>query len=125
MWPMPLDDDYKEYLKSAFADLPNIGGRWGGAITAAMFLKEFADDDALGAPGHRRHGVARRRQAVPGQGSDGRAGAHAGAAGDGLAGIAHAYTAAAPIRSITARTMRSQRAPRNRNTCGPCAPVRA
>jgi leucyl aminopeptidase len=44
MWHMPLDDDYKDYLKSAFADLPNIGGRWGGAITAAMFLKEFTED---------------------------------------------------------------------------------
>jgi leucyl aminopeptidase len=44
MWPMPLDPDYKDYLKSAFADLPNVGGRWGGAITAAMFLKEFAED---------------------------------------------------------------------------------
>jgi leucyl aminopeptidase len=44
MWPMPLDDDYKDYLKSAFADMPNVGGRWGGAITAAMFLKEFADE---------------------------------------------------------------------------------
>ena len=44
MWHMPLDDDYKDYLKSAFADLPNVGGRWGGAITAAMFLKEFADE---------------------------------------------------------------------------------
>jgi leucyl aminopeptidase len=44
MWPMPLEDDYKEYLKSPFADIPNIGGRWGGAITAAIFLKEFADD---------------------------------------------------------------------------------
>jgi leucyl aminopeptidase len=43
MWPMPLDDEYKDYLKSAFADLPNIGGRWGGAITAAAFLKEFTD----------------------------------------------------------------------------------
>jgi leucyl aminopeptidase len=43
-WPMPLDEDYKDYLKSAFADLPNVGGRWGGAITAAMFLKEFAED---------------------------------------------------------------------------------
>lgn len=43
LWPMPLDDDYKEPLKSAFADLPNIGNRWGGAVTAAMFLKEFAD----------------------------------------------------------------------------------
>jgi leucyl aminopeptidase len=44
MWQMPLDEDYKDYLKSAFADLPNIGGRWGGAITAATFLKEFADE---------------------------------------------------------------------------------
>ena len=45
MWPMPVEDDYKEtYLKSAFADLPNVGGRWGGSITAAMFLKEFAED---------------------------------------------------------------------------------
>ncbi len=44
MWPMPLDDDYKDYLKSAFADMGNIGGRWGGAITAAMFLKEFAEE---------------------------------------------------------------------------------
>ncbi len=41
MWHMPLDDEYKEYLKSSFADLPNIGGRWGGAITAAYFIKEF------------------------------------------------------------------------------------
>jgi leucyl aminopeptidase len=43
MWQMPLDDDYKDLLKSAFADMPNIGGRWGGAISAAMFLKEWAD----------------------------------------------------------------------------------
>jgi leucyl aminopeptidase len=44
MWAMPLEEDYKEYLKSAFADLANVGGRWGGAITAAWFLKEFAED---------------------------------------------------------------------------------
>jgi leucyl aminopeptidase len=44
MWPMPLEEDYKEYLKSAFADLANVGGRWGGAVTAAIFLKEFAGD---------------------------------------------------------------------------------
>ena len=43
-WAMPLDEDYKDYLKSAFADLANVGGRWGGAITAAWFLKEFAED---------------------------------------------------------------------------------
>ncbi len=42
-WQMPMDEEYKEYLKSAFADLPNIGGRYGGAITAAWFLREFAD----------------------------------------------------------------------------------
>lgn len=44
MWHMPLDDEYREYLKSAFADIGNIGGRWGGAITAAYFLKEWAGD---------------------------------------------------------------------------------
>jgi leucyl aminopeptidase len=43
MWPMPLDEEYKEQLKSIIADLPNIGTRWGGAVTAAMFLKQFAD----------------------------------------------------------------------------------
>jgi leucyl aminopeptidase len=43
LWRMPLDDDYKEYIKTAFADLANTGGRWGGAVTAAYFLKEFAD----------------------------------------------------------------------------------
>jgi leucyl aminopeptidase len=43
LWPMPLDEEYKEQLKSLIADLPNIGNRWGGAVTAAMFLKQFAD----------------------------------------------------------------------------------
>jgi leucyl aminopeptidase len=43
MWQLPMDDEYKEYLKSAFADLPNVGGRYGGSITAAWFLREFAD----------------------------------------------------------------------------------
>jgi leucyl aminopeptidase len=44
MWPLPLEEDYKEYLKSSFADIANVGGRWGGAVTAALFLKEFAED---------------------------------------------------------------------------------
>ena len=44
-WHMPLPDDYKEDLKSDFADLKNIAGsRWGGAITAALFLSEFVGD---------------------------------------------------------------------------------
>jgi leucyl aminopeptidase len=44
MWRMPLDDEYKEQIRSSIADIMNTGGRWGGAITAAMFLKEFAED---------------------------------------------------------------------------------
>jgi leucyl aminopeptidase len=40
-WQMPLWDDYQELLKSPFADMANIGGRWGGAITAACFLSKF------------------------------------------------------------------------------------
>ncbi len=40
-WRMPLDEEYDEALKSNFADMANIGGRAGGAITAAMFLKRF------------------------------------------------------------------------------------
>jgi leucyl aminopeptidase len=42
-WPMPLWDEYKEQIKSKVADLKNIGGRWGGAITAAAFLEKFTD----------------------------------------------------------------------------------
>jgi leucyl aminopeptidase len=40
-WHMPLWDDYQEQLKSNFADIPNIGSRAGGAITAACFLSRF------------------------------------------------------------------------------------
>lgn len=43
VWRMPLDQDYKEQLKSSVADLKNIGGKWGGAITAAKFLEQFVD----------------------------------------------------------------------------------
>ncbi|HEX6545664.1 MAG TPA: leucyl aminopeptidase [Bryobacteraceae bacterium] len=43
MWQLPMDEEYKDYLKSAVADLPNVGGRYGGSITAAWFIREFAD----------------------------------------------------------------------------------
>jgi leucyl aminopeptidase len=43
-WPMPVFDDYKDLLKSDIADFSNTGGRAGGAISAAVFLKEFAGD---------------------------------------------------------------------------------
>jgi leucyl aminopeptidase len=44
MWRLPLDEEYKDQIKSNIADIMNTGGRWGGASTAAMFLKEFAED---------------------------------------------------------------------------------
>jgi leucyl aminopeptidase len=45
MWPLPVDDDYRENIKSGIADIQNVGsGKGGGAINAAMFLKEFTGD---------------------------------------------------------------------------------
>jgi leucyl aminopeptidase len=45
MWPMPMDDEYEEMIKSNIADIRNTGsGKGGGAITAAWFLKEFAEE---------------------------------------------------------------------------------
>jgi len=43
-WRLPLDEDYAEGLKSNFADVANIAGRAGGAITAAKFLQRFTGD---------------------------------------------------------------------------------
>ena len=43
-WRLPLDDEYKENIRSNIADIVNSGGRWGGAVNAAMFLKEFAEE---------------------------------------------------------------------------------
>jgi leucyl aminopeptidase len=42
VWQLPLIEEYRENLKSDVADLNNVGPRGGGAITAALFLKEFA-----------------------------------------------------------------------------------
>ncbi|MNE45503.1 Cytosol aminopeptidase [compost metagenome] len=43
-WRMPLDDEYAEGLKSNFADVGNVAGRAGGAVTAAKFLQRFVGD---------------------------------------------------------------------------------
>jgi leucyl aminopeptidase len=43
-WPLPVFDDYKEQLKSEIADFTNTGGRGAGAITGALFIKEFSGD---------------------------------------------------------------------------------
>ncbi len=44
VWPLPLYDDYEEQIKSEVADVKNTGGRYGGAITAALLLKKFVKD---------------------------------------------------------------------------------
>ena len=43
-WRLPLGEEYAELIKSDIGDIKNTGGRWGGAITAAEFLKVFAED---------------------------------------------------------------------------------
>jgi leucyl aminopeptidase len=44
MWYMPMPEEYKEQIKSEIADIKNTGNRYGGALTAALFLAEFVDD---------------------------------------------------------------------------------
>ena len=45
MWQMPMDDEYREFIKGSFADMQNIGsGKGGGSITGAWFIREFAGD---------------------------------------------------------------------------------
>ncbi|XP_059453316.1 leucine aminopeptidase 1-like [Corylus avellana] len=44
LWRMPLEESYWESMKSGVADMVNTGGRPGGAITAALFLKQFVDE---------------------------------------------------------------------------------
>ena len=65
-WRMPLDEEYGEALKSNFADMGNVGGRPGGAITAAMFLQPLHRQVPVGPSRHRRH----RLEVGPGQGRD-------------------------------------------------------
>jgi len=53
MWHMPLDDDLKEEIKGLYADIQNVGkSRYGGAITAALFLENFVDKEKVKAWAH-------------------------------------------------------------------------
>ena len=61
MWRLPVDQEYQEMIKSGIADIVNSGGRWGGAVTAAMFLKEFVDE-TLDPSRHRRRRLDGREQ---------------------------------------------------------------
>ncbi|HSR52732.1 MAG TPA: leucyl aminopeptidase [Acidobacteriota bacterium] len=44
LWRLPLDRQYRKLLDSDIADIKNVGGRWGGAVTAAKFLEEFVGE---------------------------------------------------------------------------------
>jgi leucyl aminopeptidase len=44
VWPLPLYDEYLSYLKSEWADIKNVGGRWGGPVTAGTFLKQWVPE---------------------------------------------------------------------------------
>ena len=45
LWQLPMDEEYGEQLKSPIADMSNVGGRAGGVITGAYFIKNFIEDD--------------------------------------------------------------------------------
>lgn len=44
LWPLPIDEDFKEQIKSEVADIKNVGGRAGGSETAGAFLSNFVGD---------------------------------------------------------------------------------
>ena len=45
LWQLPMDEEYGEQLKSPIADMSNVGGRAGGTITGAYFIKNFVEED--------------------------------------------------------------------------------
>src|SRR5690606_33483898 len=44
LWQMPMHDSFADQLKCEFADIKNVGTKWGGAVTAAKFLERFVDN---------------------------------------------------------------------------------
>jgi leucyl aminopeptidase len=44
VWHLPLPDDYKKLIESPVADVKNVGPRWGGALTAGLFLEHFVGE---------------------------------------------------------------------------------
>ena len=64
-WRLPLDDDLPGTAQEPVADLKNVGGKWGGAITAAKFLEQFVGEHPLGPPRHRRPELGRLRERDP------------------------------------------------------------
>lgn len=72
-WALPTPDDYRSKLDSDIADIKNVGGKWGGAIIAALFLHNFVDDEVewahLDIAGAARMGDAKAWSAAGGTGA--------------------------------------------------------
>lgn len=73
VWAMPMPADYRSKLDSDIADIKNVGGKWGGAIIAALFLYNFVDDEVewahLDIAGAARMGDAKSWSAAGGTGA--------------------------------------------------------
>ena len=66
VWHLPSGDEYAEDMKSKIADLRNTGPRWGGASTAAAFLRQFVGETTWATSGYRRDGYFAEGQRVRG-----------------------------------------------------------
>ena len=62
LWQLPLAKEYRKLLDSNVADMKNVGGPYGGVITASLFLSRVRRRHAVGAPRHRRPDARRRRR---------------------------------------------------------------
>jgi hypothetical protein len=67
---MPMGPVYDRMIDSPIADMKNIGGKFGGSITAAQFLLRYIEKGTLGASRHRGHGLGRQGGPHLGQGRD-------------------------------------------------------
>jgi len=47
LWPLPINHEHREAIKSKNADIKNIGNRYGGSCTAASFLERFVEDGVV------------------------------------------------------------------------------
>ena len=104
-WRLPLWDEYRELIKSDYADMKNSGGRYGGTVTAAIFLKEFVPP---GIPWAHCDvaGTAHLEKA--------RAGYPAGATGFGIAATIDFLRTRAAVTRPSSRTRRRAAGPRRR-----------
>jgi len=102
IWPMPMDVEYDELIKSDIAEIKNTGGRKGG-LHRSQIPAALRRGNALGAPGHRRNVGVGQGKRLPRQGRDGRDGANLRSPRDGDVGE---MTAVSNQCSATADSLR-------------------